>query len=41
MARSGSCSSPAAWVMTLTGVLSVQVAMQIKPELFSMVFFSC
>ena len=40
MARGGSASHPVAWVTVLMGVLTVQVAMQIKPELFSLVFFS-
>ncbi len=40
MARSGSASHPVAWVVALMGVLTVQVAMQVKPELFTLVFFS-
>ncbi len=40
MARSGSASHPVAWVVAIMGVLTVQVAMQIKPELFSLAFFS-
>lgn len=40
MARGGSFSSPVAWVVALMGVMSVQVAMQIKPEILSFVFMA-